>query len=68
MTAKKKAINKSFVSKIEYDIDSDGKVFYLINVPEELLSDLNWVEETQLQLEVKLGPKNNVLVVSKKPT
>ena len=36
-----------------------------IELPDEIVDDLGWNEDTEVNLEAKLGPNGNVLVVSK---
>lgn len=58
--------NKSYLEKIRYETDPDsGEEFCFINIPEELLEQVSWKEGTELNLDIKLGPKGNVLVLSK---
>lgn len=60
-----RASNKTYVEKIKRGIDSDsGEEFYFVNLPQELVEQFGWKEETELKVEVKLGPNGNVLVIS----
>lgn len=61
----KKLENKTYISRIEEEKDSFGNPYYVLELPQELLDSLGWVENDYLTAEVKLGEVGNVIVVKK---
>ena len=52
--------HKKYQSELIYD-----GCDYLVQIPEEILQELGWNEDTEIKIEVKLGQSGNVLVLSK---
>ena len=57
--------NKVYKSKIKQDYNVKGGYFYYIELPDELIKELGWYEDLKVDVTVKLGDHNNVIVVSK---
>jgi len=57
-------MGKSYKCVIEIDNELDPS--YFITIPDELIEELGWDEETVLVTEMKMGVKGNVIVVSRK--
>ena len=65
MNIDNRASNKRYIETIKRGTDPDsGEEFYFVNLPQELVEQFGWEEETELKVEVKLGPNGNVLVIS----
>ena len=54
-----------FETTIKQGYDIVDGYYYYIDLPDELLNELGWKEGIELELSVKLGPNNNVIVISK---
>lgn len=57
--------NKVYKSKIKQDYNVRDGYFYYIELPNELIDELGWYEDLRVDVTVKLGDHNNVIVVSK---
>ena len=57
--------NKVYKSKIKQDYDVKTGYFYYIELPKELIEELGWYEDLKVEVTVKLGDNNNVIVVSR---
>ena len=61
-----KSKGKVYQSSIQEAYDQIDGQFYFIELPQELLDELGWEIEDELDAEIKLGEKNNVIVIKKK--
>ena len=59
-----KVESKTYKCVVEVENELDPS--YFITLPDELIEELGWNEETDLVSEIKMGPRGNVLVVSRK--
>lgn len=57
--------NKTYTSKIQQGYDVNEGYYYFVELPQELLDNLGWVENDRLNAQVKLGEVGNVIVVRK---
>ena len=57
--------NKTHKTKIRQDYHVKSGHFYYIELPNELIEELGWYEDLKVDVTVKLGDNNNVIVVSK---
>lgn len=60
-----KVQNKIHKSKIKQDYDVKTGYFYYMELPNELIKELGWYEDLRVDVTVKLGDNNNVIVVSR---
>lgn len=58
--------DKKYTSRIQQGYDPKEGYYYFVEIPEEMLRELHWDGNTKLVAEVKLGERNNVIVISKK--
>nr|QMP83080.1 MAG: hypothetical protein [Caudoviricetes sp.] len=61
-----KTKGKVYQSSIQEGYDQIDGQFYFVELPKELLDELGWEIEDELDAEIKLGEKNNVIVIKKK--
>lgn len=59
-------VDNKFTSKIEQIYSIDDGYFYCVKIPDELVKSLSWEYNTSVVVDVKLGERNNVLVIQKK--
>ena len=57
--------NMHFETKIKQDYDVVEGYYYYIELPDELLKELGWKEDNELDLSIKLGTNGNVIVIKK---
>lgn len=57
--------DKKYSARIQQGYDAKDGYYYFIQIPDELLKELHWDGNMKLIAEVKLGEKNNVIVVQK---
>lgn len=60
-----KVKNKVYKTKIKQDYHVKTGYFYYLELPNEIIEELGWHEDLRLDVTVKLGDNNNVIVVSK---
>jgi hypothetical protein len=56
---------KTYKTKIKQNYDVKGGYFYYIELPDELIQELGWNEDLKLDVVVKLGEKNNVMLITR---
>ena len=52
--------HKKYQSQLIYD-----GCDYIVQIPDEIIQELGWNEDTEIKMEIKLGDTGNVLVISK---
>jgi len=57
--------NKIYKSKIKQGYNVKDGYFYYIELPNELIEELGWYEDLRVEVSVKLGDNNNVIVISR---
>jgi len=60
-----KAENKVYKSKIKQDYHVKDGYFYYIELPNDLIEELGWYEDLKVEVTVKLGDNNNVMVIAR---
>lgn len=56
----------SYVTQIQQAYDAIEGYYYFVEIPDNMLNELGWSEDTDLNAEVKLGTKGNVIVISRR--
>lgn len=57
--------NMHFETKIKQDYDVVEGYYYYIELPDELIEELGWKEDSEVELSVKLGTHGNVIVIKR---
>jgi hypothetical protein len=54
------------ITEIKQGYDTLEGYYYYVEIPDEMLDSLGWNEKTDLNVDIKMNNKGNVLVISRK--
>jgi len=61
-----KVKSPSYLTQIQQAYDPIHGYYYFVEIPDEMLDEMGWSENIELNAEVKLGAKGNVIVISRR--
>lgn len=61
-----KVKSPSYVTQIQQAYDAVEGYYYFVEISDEMLEELGWSENIELNAEVRLAIKGNVIVISRR--